>query len=73
MQVRQFRIPIHDDGSLVAELNAFLAGHRLVEVEKQFVQDGQNSFWMFLVTYIAGPEKLPSMQDRFSFLHRGCV
>ena len=32
-----------------AELNAFLGQARVVNIEKQFVADGQNSFWSICV------------------------
>lgn len=33
------------------ELNAFLKSHRIVNVEKRFVENNQNTGWAFLVEY----------------------
>jgi len=33
---------------------AFLRGHRLLAVKKEFVPDGENSFWTFCVEYLDG-------------------
>ena len=38
----------------VAEMNAFLRGHRVLAVKKEFVADGENSFWTFCVEYLDG-------------------
>lgn len=57
-----FQISIHDDGSQASELNSFLASHRVLTVEKRFVDVGSNSFWSFCVDYWAvgiGATKTP--------------
>jgi hypothetical protein len=33
----------------VAEMNAFPRGHRVLAVKKEFVGDGEDSFWTFCV------------------------
>ena len=35
-------------------MNAFLRGHRVLAVKKEFVPDGENSFWTFCVEYLEG-------------------
>lgn len=37
-----------------AEINAFLCGHRVLAVKKEFVADGENSFWNFCGEYLDG-------------------
>ena len=37
------------------ELNAFLRGHRVLAVRKEFVSDGENSYWTFCVEYLNSP------------------
>jgi len=54
MKFAFFTIPIFHSEVATAELNQFLAGHRIQEVEKQFVDNGSNSFWAFTVTYGEG-------------------
>ena len=34
------------------EMNAFLRSHRVLAVRKEFVCDGENSFWTFCVEYL---------------------
>ncbi len=35
-------------------MNAFLRGHRVLAVKKEFVPDGENSFWTFCVEFLDG-------------------
>lgn len=57
MKFQFFTIPVHggDDGQ--DELNAFCAGHKVATVEKQFVANGDESFWAVCVTYVEGAKK----------------
>jgi len=54
MQLKLFVIPIKNLGDAEAEMNAFLRGHRVLAVKKEFVPDGENSFWTFCVEYLDG-------------------
>jgi hypothetical protein len=54
MQLHFFTIPIHDDAQVAAELNRFLAGHKVIEVERCLVQDGRNSAWTVCVSIDQG-------------------
>ena len=49
MQLKLFVLPIKNLGAAEAEMNAFLRGHRVLAVKKEFVADGENSFWTFCV------------------------
>ncbi len=55
-QFKFFVIPARslDDEEL---LNRFLLHHRVLTVHRQFVQDGENSFWSLAVEYLAGEGK----------------
>jgi superfamily II DNA helicase RecQ len=53
MQLRFFTIPVHDGGERADELNRFLAGHRILAVDRSFVQDGANSAWSLCVSFDA--------------------
>ncbi len=50
MQVHFFTIPVHSGAEAAEELNRFLAGHRILSVDRQLVQDGTNSAWTLCVT-----------------------
>ena len=54
MQLKLFVLPIKNLGAAEAEMNAFLRGHRVLAVKKEFVPDGENSFWSFCVEYLDG-------------------
>lgn len=49
MQLKTFVLPIKNVNPAEAEMNAFLRSHRVLAVKKEFVADGENSFWTFCV------------------------
>jgi len=53
-----FTITALSPDSGTAELNSFLAAHRIVAIEKQFVDDGSGSFWSICITYTESPAGL---------------
>ena len=57
MQSRFFAIPARGEESAEGALNQFLAVHRIISLDRQFVQDGQSSFWAVCVTYLATGDK----------------
>ena len=59
MQLKLFVLPIKNLGAAEAEMNAFLRGHRVLAVKKEFVPDGENSFWSFCVEYLDGTAPAP--------------
>ena len=65
MQLRTFVLPIKNLSIPEGEMNAFLRSHRVLAVKKEFVPDGENSFWTFCVEYLDGvgggsaPPQLP--------------
>jgi len=54
MQLKLFVIPIKNVSEAEAEMNGFLRGHRVLAVQKEFVADGENSFWSVCVEYLDG-------------------
>ena len=36
-----------DDGSFIEELNAFLRSHKVLTVDRRWVEEGAGSFWQF--------------------------
>ena len=52
MQVRLFNIPVTDTGEQLTELNRFLGGHKVLEVEQKFYQNEKGSYWSFCVRHI---------------------
>ncbi|MBI4946553.1 MAG: HRDC domain-containing protein [Bacteroidetes bacterium] len=52
MQIRLFTIPISETGASLEEMNRFLRGNKILEVQNQFVNNENGSCWCFCVKYI---------------------
>ena len=52
MQLKLFIVPVKNLSVSEAEMNVFLRSHRVLAVRKEFVSDGENSFWSFCVEYL---------------------
>ncbi len=52
MAYRFFVIPIRDDGSAAAELNGFVRSHKILAVDRRWVDAGSESYWSFCVDYL---------------------
>jgi superfamily II DNA helicase RecQ len=50
-----FTVPIQDGGQAEAEVNAFLRTHKVLAVDRRWVEQGASSFWCFCVDYLDGP------------------
>jgi superfamily II DNA helicase RecQ len=51
MPIKFFACSCRDDDEAGESLNQLLNSHKIIAVEKNFVQDGQMSFWAVCVTY----------------------
>jgi superfamily II DNA helicase RecQ len=54
MQLRFFTIPIHAGEDAAAELNSFLAGHRILAIDRHLIADGASSAWAICVSFDEG-------------------
>ena len=54
MSFKFFTISLREVSSGESELNAFLGSHRVLGVDRQFVDVGANSFWALCVEYLPG-------------------
>jgi len=52
MAYRFFTIPIQDPRQAEAELNGFLRSHRVLSVERKWIEGGMSSCWTFCVDYL---------------------
>ena len=52
MPFRFFTVPIQNIAEAEAELNAFLGSHKVLAVDRQWVDQGVNSFWALCVHYL---------------------
>jgi superfamily II DNA helicase RecQ len=71
VQYRFFTIPIREPDEGMAELNRFLAGHRIMGVDRQFVQDASNSAWAICISFDSGEASSPGRSA--SMARRGKV
>lgn len=60
MKYKFFKIPVSAPESAEAQLNAFLSGHQVIQVDKVFVEKGEFSFWAFSVNYREKTQMLPT-------------
>lgn len=60
MHMRFFTIPALVGEQAAAELNRFVAAHRILGIERQFVQDGRNSAWCLCVSYLEAAGDRPA-------------
>ena len=65
MQLKFFTIPAMGDGNSVMEeeLNAFLRGHRILNVQRELVNNGQMSCWCCCVEYIEGSKPVETARN----------
>jgi superfamily II DNA helicase RecQ len=49
-----FVIPVRDSHAAEAELNAFLGRHKVLSVDRRWVEQGTDSFWSVCVDHLTG-------------------
>lgn len=54
MRMKFFRVRACDPGEAEAELNRFLAAHRIVEADRSLVSMGADSYWAIALTTAGG-------------------
>jgi superfamily II DNA helicase RecQ len=54
MAFRFFTVPIQNAEQAEAELNGFLRSHKVLSIDRRWVEQGPTSFWTFCVDYIDG-------------------
>jgi len=52
MAFKFFTVPIQDSGRAEGELNGFLRSHKVLSVDRRWVEQGPSSFWSFCVDYL---------------------
>lgn len=62
MQLKIFTISCDESNDSNEELNRFLRGNKIVNIEKQFYIVNNMAYWTFCVTYLSN--QMPSMQDK---------
>jgi len=57
MQLNHFMVPVLESGSFEEELNAFLRGHRVLDVKRELVSAAGGAYWAISVAWMEG--KIP--------------
>ena len=52
MAFKFFTVPIQNSEAAEAELNGFLGSHKILSVDRRWVDQGSASFWSFCVDYL---------------------
>lgn len=52
MQYEIFTIPVFSPEEQLEKMNKFLRGHKVVQVDKEMVRMGEQSYWSFCVNYL---------------------
>jgi superfamily II DNA helicase RecQ len=47
-----FTVPVRDSGEAEASLNGFLCSHKILTIDRRWVDDGANSFWSLCIDYL---------------------
>ena len=55
MRMKFFVVPALDPTAVEAELDRFLAAHRIVRIDRQLVTDRQGTFWVLAIEYAEQP------------------
>ena len=55
MAFKFFTVPIQSSAAVEAELNRFLSNHKVLSVDRRWVDQGATSFWSFCVDYLDAP------------------
>jgi superfamily II DNA helicase RecQ len=58
MKFEFFSIPACSPEQGQEELNSFCSSHRIASIEKQFVANGEQSYWAICVSYLDGQKKI---------------
>lgn len=54
MQMAYYSVSARGDAGLQEDLNRFLRSHRVLTVHREFVGQGENSYWAMAVEYLEG-------------------
>jgi superfamily II DNA helicase RecQ len=64
MQIKLFTIPVTDNGTFLEEMNRFLRGNKILEVENRFVSNERGASWHFCVKYLQSGKSTQSYEEK---------
>jgi len=67
MKISVFTIPIYAGSEQENELNVFLCSHRILSVDKRFVEAGMDSFWSICVTWADVKDQVPVQKGKVDY------
>lgn len=69
MQVKIFQMPISGDEEKEDQMNAFLRGHKIVEVKEEMIKSpvGLEGYWCFLVKYLEHSQKQEGRKGKIDY------
>lgn len=69
MKIKIVTIPIHAGSEQENELNRFLSSHRILSVDKRFIDAGADSAWSICVTWSDLQAQTPLQKGRIDYKH----
>ena len=75
MAFRFFNVPVRAPAEAEREINGFLASHRVLTVERRFVDAGENSLWAICVDFLPGgkPEEGGAGGREYKIDYKPCL
>ncbi len=70
MQFKTYTIPLYDNKEEVEELNLFLRENKIIDVQKNLIQDENKYYWNFLVEYAKEVKNQQGVSDSKKSLDR---
>ena len=70
MSFKFFHIPVRDAAAAEEALNTFLGNHRVLSIDRRWVDQGADSFWSFCVDYYEGKTARSDLGKRFGDRHK---
>jgi superfamily II DNA helicase RecQ len=64
MQIKLFTIPVTDTGLFMEEMNRFLRGYKILEIQQQLVSNEHGASWCFCVKYIESNASMPVSSEQ---------
>ena len=63
MQIKLYTIPVFGSETIEEELNRFLRGHRILQLERHFCADN-GGYWAILIEYVDGDPVAEAPDER---------
>jgi superfamily II DNA helicase RecQ len=63
VQFKFFIISVKNHEDAEADLNRFIRSKRVLAVHREFIQQGENSFWSMIIEYLTGADDAGSSKD----------